>query len=130
MVSTIEYLTSEEIIAINKEALAKIKVKKADSFKVLSAMKLNKILEQAETESGDVYDKAVILLQGLVQEHPFASGNRRTAILATIRFLKMNKHDPLIKEDSKILQRIRENYYIRKEIKEWLKGGDMREFKR
>ena len=30
MVSTIEYLASEEIIAINKEALAKIKVKKAE----------------------------------------------------------------------------------------------------
>ena len=130
MASKIKYLTNEEVVAVNKEALAKIKVKKADSFKVLSAMKIRGVLERVEVESGDFYDKAVVLIQGFVQEHPFASGNRRTAILVAIRFLKMNKHEPLIKEDAKILQSIRENYYTHDEIKEWLKGGDMREFKR
>ena len=28
---------------------------------------------------GDIYDKAVVLLKGLVQKHPFASGNKNVA---------------------------------------------------
>ncbi len=126
----VTYLTREEVIAINKETLNNIKVKKADSFKVLSVLKINKVLESAETAPGDVYDKAVMLLKGLVQEHPFASGNRRTAILSTIRFPRMNSLEPKIKEKAKILQGIRENYYSGAEIKKWLQGGEVRDFKR
>ena len=104
------YLSSEEIIAINKEALAEIKAKKADSFKVLSSIKIGKVLEAVEAKAGDVYDKAVALLKGLVQEHPFASGNRRTAMLAVIRFLRMNGVEPKIKEEPRILQGVRVSY--------------------
>src|SRR3989338_2345891 len=124
------YLTPEEIIAINKETLAEIKAKKADSFKVLSSMKISKLLEAVEAKTCNIYDKAVVLLKGLVQEHPFASGNRRTAMLAVIRFLRFNCIEPKIKEEPKILQGVRENYYKDEEIKSWLQGGDMREFKR
>ena len=125
-----KYLTSEEILAINKEALKSIKVKKADSFKVLSYRKIHQALERVEKEAGYVHDKAVILLKELIQEHPFASGNRRTAMLATIRFLRMNGIEPDVKEDARILQGIRENYYSATEVKAWLKGGEIREFKR
>ena len=126
----VSYLTAEEVIAINKETLATIRVKKADSFKVLSVLKINSVLESAETAVGGVYDKAVVLLKGLVQEHPFASANRRTALLSTVRFLRMNGLEPKIKEEAKILQGVRENYYSDAEIKKWLKGGEAREFKR
>lgn len=126
----IKCLTNDEVIAINKEVLSSIKVKKADSFKVLSHRKLNAVLENVAESSGNVYDKAVALLKGLAQEHPFASGNRRTAMVATIRFLRMNGEEALVKEDAKILQGVRENYYADSEVKQWLKGGDVREFKR
>ncbi len=43
-VKMMKYLTSEEILAINKEALKSIKVKKADSFKVLSYRKIHQAL--------------------------------------------------------------------------------------
>ena len=125
-----DYLTLEEVTAINKEVLAEIKAKKADSFKVLSSMKISKLLEAVEANTGDIYDKAVVLLKVLVQEHPFASGNRRTAMLAVIRLLRVNNIEPKIKEEPRILQGIRENYYKDDEIKGWLQGGDMREFKR
>ena len=124
------YLTYEELVVINKEVLARIKVKRADAFKILSAFRLQKLLEDMKSTRGDVYNKAVALLKGLVQEHPFASGNRRTAAVAVIRFLRTNKVEPSFKEDAKILQGIREDYYSDLEIKKWLQGGDMREFKR
>ena len=126
----LRYLTCDEIIAINRESLKALKVKKADSFKVLSHAKISKVVEQVQQAAGDVYDKAAILLKGLAQEHPFASGNRRTAMLAAIRFLRMNGCEPNVKEDAEILQGIRENYYSDGEIKSWLKGGELREFRR
>ncbi|MBI2176483.1 type II toxin-antitoxin system death-on-curing family toxin [Candidatus Woesearchaeota archaeon] len=126
----VAYLTNDEVMAINKEVLSSIKVKKADSFKVLSHRKLNAVLEKVAEASGDVYDKAVALLKGISQEHPFASGNRRTSMVATVRFLRMNGEEALVKDDAKILQGVRESYYTDAEIKQWLKGGDMREFKR
>lgn len=124
------YLANDEVVAINEEVLSSIKVKKADSFKVLSHSKLNSVLEKVAEATGDIYDKAVALLKGISQEHPFASGNRRTAMVATIRFLRMNGEEALVKEDAKILQGVRESYYADSEIKQWLKGDDMREFKR
>ena len=80
-----QYLTTDQIAAINRKVLADVKVKKADSFKVLSHLKITKLLENVETAEGDIYDKAIVLLKGLAQEHPFASGNRRTAMLSTFR---------------------------------------------
>ena len=40
----------------------------------------------------DLPTKAAILLLGLVKNHPFIDGNKRTAYLATLRFLEMNGH--------------------------------------
>ncbi len=44
----VTYLTAEQIIEINKEVLREVKVKKADSFKVLSSLKLRNLLEDVE----------------------------------------------------------------------------------
>jgi len=37
-----------------------------------------------------VYEKAAALLHSLVMNHPFTDGNKRTATLATLLFLRMN----------------------------------------
>lgn len=126
----VAYLSDDELAAINREVLKEVKVKKADKFEVLSKLKLSRILENTEAESGDISDKAVTLLKGLVQEHPFASGNRRTAIVAIIKFLKINGQEITLKHEPRTLQGIRENFYKDEEIKKWLMGGEIREFKR
>lgn len=38
----------------------------------------------------DVAAKAAILLMGLLKNHPFVDGNKRTAFITTLRFLEMN----------------------------------------
>ena len=126
----VEYLSYDELVLINKEVLKEVKAKKADKFELLSRMKIINVLESVEKKLGDVVDKAVALLKGLAQEHPFASGNRRTAVVAAIKLLKMNGHSVSFEHNPKILQGIRENYYSDVEIRDWLLGGDMREFKR
>ena len=37
----------------------------------------------------DVYTKAAALLEGIIRWHPFADGNKRTALLTMIYFLKL-----------------------------------------
>jgi prophage maintenance system killer protein len=73
------------------------------------------------------------LLKGIVQKHPFASGNRRTAFIVTKDFLLHNHASFLIKDDpenAKVMQGVRENYYSHEELKEWLKNGKIKEFRR
>lgn len=131
--SEITYPSSEKIIEYNLLVLKLIRVKKADEAKVLSKTKIMEVLDECEETEGDVYDKAVCLLRGLIQKHPFASGNRRTAFIVVKEFLLANHANFHVKDDphyAKVMQGIRENFYEDKEIKEWIKNGKIREFKR
>ena len=123
----------EKIIEFNVLALAIIKAKKSDHSKVMSEIKIMEVLEDCERNKGDIYDKAAILLKGLTQKHAFASGNRRTAFISTKHFLEENKAKLGIEDNpanAKIMLGIREKYYTDNEIKEWIKDGKIREFKR
>jgi death-on-curing family protein len=127
------YLEAEKIIEFNILALTAIRAKKADQPKVLSKTKIEIVLNNCETNKGDVFDKAVILLEGIVKAHAFASGNRRTAFISMKYFLLINNAKTRISDDpmnSRTMLGIRESYYSNEEIKEWIKNGKIREFKR
>lgn len=127
------YPEIEKIIEYNYLALKFIHAKKADRPKVLSLSKIREALDACEEYHGDIYDKAVFLMKALVQKHAFASGNRRTAFIVTKYFLVENKQKFAATNEPKqarVMQGIRENYYSHDEIKEWLKNGKIREFKR
>ncbi len=127
------YPTPERVIAYNILALKFINVKKADQPKVLSRNKIVESLKACEEQQGDLYDKAAVLLRTLIQKHPFASGNRRTAFITTKDFIITNTHILHIKDNptlAKVMQGIRENYYTHEEIKEWLKHGKIKTFQR
>jgi len=120
-VKDITYPTVERIIEYNYLALTLIKVKRADEPKVLDRGKLIDVLARCQDAEGDIYDKAVCLLTGLVQKHPFASGNRRTAFIAAKGFLVGNGAPFRIKDEpkmAKVLLGIREGYYSNNEVKE------------
>jgi death-on-curing family protein len=127
------YPTIEKIVEYNILALKLINVKRADKPKILSNQKIVHIIDETKATEGDIYDKAVVLLKGLIQKHPFASGNRRTAFIVTKEFLIINQKEFNIEDDpiqARAMQGIRENYYTNNEIKEWIKNGKIREFKR
>ncbi len=129
----IYYPSVERIIEFNALVLTLISVKKADQPHVLSQVKLMEVVDACKSKEGDIYDKAVLLLKGLIKKHAFASGNRRTAFLVVKGFLLENKAKFYIKDDllnAKIMTGIRENYYSDEEIKEWIKNGKIKEFKR
>lgn len=129
----IYYPTAKQIIEFNHLILARIKVRKADRSQVLDRAKLSGILMAVEEFEGDIYDKAAVFLARLVKGHPFASGNRRTAFVATKDFLFHNDAEFGIKDDpeqARVLLGIREGFYTHEEIKEWIKHGKIRPFKR
>ncbi len=111
MEKPIIYPTMERIIEYNLLALTTIKAKKADEPKVLSASKINEVILSCEGLQGDILDKAVCLLKGIIQRHPFASGNRRTAFIVVKDFLSRNQVQFNIKDSpelAKVLLGIRE----------------------
>ena len=129
----IAYPTTNKIIEYNLIILNIIKVKKADKPEVLSYEKIKEVINECKKYKGDIYDKATILLKGLIQTHPFASGNRRTAFIVAKEFVIIKKENFGIKDDpsqSRIMLGIREGFYSDKEIKEWIKNGKIRKFKR
>ena len=119
------YPTVDEIVATNKTALEIHKAKKADKHEVLSHQKIREALKKAKNKKGNIYSKAAKLLQELTIAHAFASGNRRTAFLATANFIYQNEKTFLSKEDKEenleIFRRIRYRQATEEEILRWLK---------
>lgn len=133
MEKRLKYPTADRIIEYNVLALTIIKVKKADRPMVLSSGRLDCIIKECKNLEGDLYDKAVSLFKGIIQLHPFASGNRRTAFIVTKEFLKENGGKFNIEDDpkqAKVMLGVREKYYTDEEIKEWIKHGKIKPFKR
>ena len=127
------YPRPERIIEYNILVLTKVKVKKADRSEVLSRRKLDAALESVQEHKGDLYNKAALLLQGLVKAHAFASGNRRTAFLATKDFITENNGTFAIQDDennARVLQGVREGFYTSEDLVGWFKTGKIHEFKR
>ena len=133
IMADVYYPSAEKIIEFNVLALTIIRAKRADKAQVLSRVKIEKIISDCQAEGADIYDKAVILLKGIIQSHPFASGNRRTALISTKDFLIKNRHDFAFKDEedyTTVFQGIRERHYTDKEIKEWITHGKIRGFQR
>lgn len=127
----LQYPSREQIIELNKQLLEKVRVKKADKHEVLLPSAIEFVIEEVRMSYGDTYDKATILLVGLTQKfHIFGSGNRRTAFEATRVFLVLNGEEFRAEVNPRAMQGIREGFYSKKEIKEWLKGNGIREFNR
>jgi death-on-curing family protein len=130
---SIKYPKPELIVRYNIIALSVFKVKRQDRPEVMSKAKISQIIEECKKLKGDVYDKAAFMMKSLVQRHPFASGNRRTAFIATAAFVDDNgavfgiKNDPSY---SKTMTGIRENFYKDEEIQQWIRTGEIREFER
>ncbi|MDP3992901.1 MAG: type II toxin-antitoxin system death-on-curing family toxin [bacterium] len=71
----------------------------------------------------DLYSKAAVLLAGLVKNHGFVDGNKRTATAATSVFLQKNGYDFIASETAlwKFVVAVAEGKYDTEEIAAWLK---------
>lgn len=79
----------------------------------------------------DVFKKAACLMEGTIRLHPFADGNKRTALLTTVYYLKLNgyaialplssvRYSVQIAKNTDISQQATEK--LIKDIASWLKN--------
>ena len=89
-----EYLTVEEILAIHIQVIREF----GGTPEILSLERLGSSAESPQqTMFGDelypdLVSKAAILFFSLIKNHPFLDGNKRTAVLGMLEFLKRNGH--------------------------------------
>jgi len=128
----ITYPSQKDMLEINKIVLEEIRVQKADRYGLMPSGKetIRNLIRRMKSAKGDIFDKTVVLLKGIIRQHPFMSGNRRTAMIATMTFLEINGKRFIAKKDIGVIYGIRELFYSDKEINKWIRGGEIREFKR
>jgi death-on-curing family protein len=127
------YPTVEEIQYNNIIAIEMFRRSKHDQAKTINVSFLQKVIGVVKAAPGDIYEKAALLILELTRIHAFESGNKRTAFLTTKNFVITNGERfriPDKENNVKIMIGIRENYYTQKEIKEWIKHGKIKTFKR
>lgn len=105
--------------------------RKADQQKLIRPEDfIEYVIDDARKTEGDLYDKAAVLLRGLVVSHGFASGNKRTGFITMLTFLKENKARIRVKSFNKaenIIRNIRK--FSSEELAIWLRKGDIDEKK-
>ena len=115
----VKYLTKEEIIKIHNEIIEKFGGTKG----LLNEGLLDIVLEQVKI-SKDIIQKSIILLFGIIQNHPFVDGNKRTALESFYTFLNYNSIIFKIKDINKaeeIILRIAKNDISRNLVRIWIK---------
>ncbi len=90
-----KYLSAEEILAIHFEVIEAT----GGRHGLREIGLLKSIAEKPKTGSfgrefyADVFSKAAVFLEALVNYHVFIDGNKRTGVVATARFLFVNGYE-------------------------------------
>lgn len=90
----IKYLSIDEVLAIHYEMIRQFGGKEGISnFNLLhSAVERCKVTFDGKELYQTIFEKSAALVQSLIQNHPFADGNKRTAIVCCARFLFINSY--------------------------------------
>jgi death-on-curing protein len=89
------YLTAEEVLVLHALVIDEF----GGSHGVRDIALLGSIIHKPQSRFGgrDLYqtlwDKAATLCEAIVNYHVFVDGNKRTALIATARFLVLNGHE-------------------------------------
>lgn len=70
-----------------------------------------------------IFEKAAALCQSLIKNHPFVDGNKRTALLSTMTFLKLNGYE-FVSEQKELVEfgvKIDNENISLEEIANWFK---------
>ncbi len=118
--SGIKYLEKDEIVKIHNEIIEKF----GGTGGLLNEGLLDIVLEQVKL-SEDIVQKSIILLFGIIQNHPFIDGNKRTALESFYTFLNYNSIKFEIKDINKtedIILKIAKNEISRNRVRKWIES--------
>lgn len=87
-------ISAEEILELHNSVVDRFKIVNG----VLNQSSLDAISKRPELKIGGEYvyktpfTRAASILEGIIRWHPFADGNKRTALLATVYYLKLENY--------------------------------------
>jgi len=73
-----------------------------DLSMLLSALGRPRATFDGKNLYGTMFAKAAALLDSLIRNHPFLDGNKRTAITATVLFLRLNGHSFVVDNEEMV----------------------------
>jgi death-on-curing protein len=92
--STIRYLTIQEVIAINVAVIQRYSPGEQIGVKDVNLLESAVLRPQSSAFGDDAYttifEKAAALFESIGQNHPFHNANKRTAFTALVIYLKFN----------------------------------------
>jgi death-on-curing protein len=118
------YLTVAEIITINEEIVGE-QSRLRDRHLLESAVARPLASAFGEDAYPTIYEKAAALMHSLILNHPFMDGNKRTATVAVVLFLKENglRVTWTVEHAFKFIIEIAEGKHDVHEITDWLKNN-------
>lgn len=98
-----DHVSVEEVLVLHAEIKAVPVSSALDHLHRMDALEsaLERPRNAAAYEEADLVEQAGTLLWGLVRNHPFVDGNKRTALVVTRVFLRLNGHDLDMSDDEK-----------------------------
>ena len=88
------YISLEQIVALHKLAIEQFGG--SDGLRDLGRLEAALASQRQEVFGEELYqgvfEKAAALCRGIVGDHPFADGNKRTAMLVATTFVEINGH--------------------------------------
>lgn len=84
-------ISVEEILELHNSVVKRFKITQG----IINQGNLEAVVKRPETQINneyvykDVFSQAASILEGIIRWHPFADGNKRTALLATLYYLKL-----------------------------------------
>ena len=114
----IHYITKEEIIRIHDEIIKKF----GGTSGIMNEGAVDVVLAQMKV-SDDLIQKGIVLLFGIIQNHPFVDGNKRIGLECLYTFLNYNfknfKIDN-INEAEDVILKIAKNEISRNSVRRWI----------
>lgn len=97
----ITFLTLNEVLEIHKDQIARYggTDELLDSGSLLSAIAQASATFEGRLLHSDLFEMAAAYLFHLVQNHPFADGNKRVGVVAALVFLELNDVEVCLSED-------------------------------
>ena len=85
-------ISVEEIISLHDSVVKRFKITQGiiNQSNLESVVKRPNLQVNGEYIYKDVFSKAASIMEGIIRWHPFADGNKRTALLATLYYLKLD----------------------------------------
>ena len=120
-----QYLTPEQVLFLHSRLMAETGGGQGirDLGMLLSALGRPKATFEGNELYPDLFSKAAALMDSLVRNHPFVDGNKRTAISATVLFLRLNGYRLGVENDEMVrfTMACAQSQVSLEEISDWFK---------